>query len=102
MRPALISDNNDTLVGMRLGGVKSVLAKTESEIDRAIDDVIKNPEIGILIVTENVFEKAKVRLTDIRIHKRFPLVVEVPDRFGQKRPDDYITRYIKESVGIKL
>ena len=70
MRTALISDNNDTLVGMRLGGVKSVLAKTESEIDRAIDDVIKNPEIGILIVTENVFEKAKVRLTDIRIHKR--------------------------------
>ena len=64
MRTALISDNNDTLVGMRLGGVKSVLAKTESEIDRAIDDVIKNPEIGILIVTENVFEKAKVRLTD--------------------------------------
>ena len=102
MRTALISDNNDTLVGMRLGGVKSVLAKTESEIDRAIDDVIKNPEIGILIVTENVFEKAKVRLTDIRIHKSFPLVVEVPDRFGQKRPDDYITRYIKESVGIKL
>ena len=89
MRTMLISDNNDTLVGMRLGGVKSVLASNKEEV-------------GILIVTEKVFEMAKAELLDIRMNRRTPLIVEIPDRHGQIRDDNYITQYINESVGIKL
>ena len=37
MRTMLISDNNDTLVGMRLGGVKSVLASNREEVIEAIE-----------------------------------------------------------------
>lgn len=102
MRSILISDNNDTLVGLRLAGIEAILAKTQEEIRQAIDYVLKNPEFGILIVTETVFEKAKEDLTEIRMYRRSPLVVEVPDRHGQRRPDNYITQYINESVGIKL
>lgn len=102
MRSILISDNNDTLVGMRLAGLEAILAKTREEIQEAIDYVLQNREFGILIVTETVFEKAREELMEIRMYRRFPLVVEVPDRHGQKRPDNYITQYINESVGIKL
>ncbi|MFC4805617.1 V-type ATP synthase subunit F [Filifactor villosus] len=102
MRSILISDNNDTLVGMRLAGIEAVLAKTPEEISRAIDYVLQKPEFGILIVTETVFEKAREELMEIRMYRRSPLVVEVPDRHGQRRPDNYITQYINESVGIKL
>ena len=82
MRTMLISDNNDTLVGMRLGGVKSVLASNREE--------------------ERVFDMAKAELLDIRMNRRTPLIVEIPDRHGQIRDDNYITQYINESVGIKL
>lgn len=102
MRSILISDNNDTLVGMRLAGIEAVLAKTPEEISRAIDYVLQKPEFGILIVTETVFEKAREELMEIRMYRRSPLVVEVPDRHGQRRSDNYITQYINESVGIKL
>ncbi len=102
MRSILISDNNDTLVGMRLAGIEAVLVKTPEEISRAIDYVLQKPEFGILIVTETVFEKAREELMEIRMYRRSPLVVEVPDRHGQRRPDNYITQYINESVGIKL
>ncbi|MDO4793337.1 MAG: V-type ATP synthase subunit F [Filifactor alocis] len=102
MRSILISDNNDTLVGMRLAGIEAILAKTPEEISRAIDYVLQKPEFGILIVTETVFEKAREELMEIRMYRRSPLVVEVPDRHGQRRPDNYITQYINESVGIKL
>lgn len=102
MRSILISDNNDTLVGMRLAGIEAVLAKTPEEISRAIDYVLQKSEFGILIVTETVFEKAREELMEIRMYRRSPLVVEVPDRHGQRRPDNYITQYINESVGIKL
>lgn len=102
MRTMLISDNNDTLVGMRLGGVKSVLAGNREEVLQAIEFALSKEEIGILIVTERVFEMAKAELLEIRMNRRTPLIVEIPDRHGQIRDDNYITQYINESVGIKL
>ena len=102
MRTMLISDNNDTLVGMRLGGVKSVLASNREEVIEAIEFALSKEEVGILIVTERVFEMAKAELLDIRMNRRTPLIVEIPDRHGQIRDDNYITQYINESVGIKL
>lgn len=102
MRTMLISDNNDTLVGMRLGGVKSVLASNKEEVMEAIEFALSKEEVGILIVTEKVFEMAKAELLDIRMNRRTPLIVEIPDRHGQIRDDNYITQYINESVGIKL
>ena len=102
MRTMLISDNNDTLVGMRLGGVKSVLASNKEEVIEAIEFALSKEEVGILIVTEKVFEMAKAELLDIRMYRRTPLIVEIPDRHGQIRDDNYITQYINESVGIKL
>lgn len=102
MRTMLISDNNDTLVGMRLGGVKSVLASNREEVIQAIEFALSKEEVGILIVTERVFDMAKAELLDIRMNRRTPLIVEIPDRHGQIRDDNYITQYINESVGIKL
>lgn len=102
MRTMLISDNNDTLVGMRLGGVKSVLASNREEVIEAIEFALSKEEVGILIVTERVFDMAKAELLDIRMNRRIPLIVEIPDRHGQIRDDNYITQYINESVGIKL
>lgn len=102
MRTILISDNNDTLVGMRLAGIEAILAKQPEEIREALDYVLSHEEFGILIVTEHIFEIAKEELMEIRMYRRSPLIVEVPDRHGQRRPDNYITQYINESVGIKL
>lgn len=102
MRTMLISDNNDTLVGMRLGGVKSVLASNREKVIEAIEFALSKEEVGILIVTERVFDMAKAELLDIRMNRRTPLIVEIPDRHGQIRDDNYITQYINESVGIKL
>ena len=45
---------------------------------------------------------SKAELLDIRMNRRTPLIVEIPDRHGQIRDDNYITQYINESVGIKL
>ena len=102
MRTMLISDNNDTLVGMRLGGVKSVLASNREEVIEAIEFALSKEEVGILIVTERVFDMAKAELLDIRMNRRTPLIVEIPDRHGQIRDDNYSTQYINESVGINL
>ena len=51
----LISDNTDTLVGMRLAGITGVVLKTREEALEEFNDCLNNKEIGILILTENIF-----------------------------------------------
>jgi len=94
--------------GYSIGTVSRVLnhhpdvSRNTREVIEAIEFALSKEEVGILIVTERVFDMAKAELLDIRMNRRTPLIVEIPDRHGQIRDDNYITQYINESVGIKL
>jgi len=37
-----------------------------------------------------------------KINNRTPLIVELPDRHGSQRPDDYILSYVRDAIGVKL
>jgi V/A-type H+/Na+-transporting ATPase subunit F len=102
MKFFLISDNVDTLTGMRLAGVKGVLVHERSEILAAIDDACNNKDIGILLVTELLSERVPEELKAVRLDMTKPIVTIIPDRHGERRRSDYITNYIKESIGLKI
>lgn len=102
MKSFLISDNKDTMVAMRLAGISGVILHEKEEIIQAIISVLDDREIGILILTEAIHEIVEEEVTNIKLKKTYPLIVEIPDRFGQRREENYITRYINESVGVKL
>ena len=44
------------------------------DIEKEIDNVIKNKEIGILVVSKNIYQKSKEKLDDIRLNKKTPLI----------------------------
>lgn len=102
MKSFLISDNKDTMVAMRLSGISGVILHEKEEIVSQIIEVLNDREVGILILTEAIFEIVQEEVMNIKLKRKYPLIVEIPDRFGQKREDNYITRYINESVGVKL
>lgn len=102
MKSFVISDNKDTLVAMRLAGISGIILHEKEEVLDTIRDIMKDKEVGILILTEEIFEIVHEEVMQIKLKRKFPLIVEIPDRFGQKREENYITRYINESVGIKL
>ena len=52
MKMYLISDNVDTLTGMRLAGVEGVVVHEKHELANALDFVIKSKDIGIVLLTE--------------------------------------------------
>ncbi len=52
MQMFLISDNIDTLTGMRLAGVEGVVVHTHDELKDALQSTIANKEIGIILLTE--------------------------------------------------
>lgn len=102
MQLYLISDNIDTYTGMRLAGVNGVVVHERNELKEALENVIANKEIGILMITEKLSGEFPDIINDIKLGRRLPLVVEVPDRHGTGRRPDFITAYVNEAIGLKL
>lgn len=97
-----ISDNHDTITGLRLAGVDGVRASDKREVQAAITDAIARPEIGILLITEKLAAMCPDLIYDLKLKHTTTLVVEIPDRFGTGRTPDSITRYIREAIGVKV
>ena len=50
MKMFLISDNVDTQTGMRLAGVDGVVVHERAELKAALEGVIKDKEVGIVLL----------------------------------------------------
>ena len=102
MKMYLISDNIDTLTGMRLAGVEGVVVHEMQEVKEALDKVLADKEIGIVLLTEKFGRDFPDLINRVRLEHNFPLFVEIPDRHGPGRKPDFITAYVNEAIGLKL
>ena len=74
MEMICISDNIETAIGFRLSGINTFVAKNKEEIN----ECLKNKNIGIIVVTEKIFEICKEEINKIRNEYNLPLIVNVP------------------------
>lgn len=102
MQMFVISDNNDTYMGLRLTGVDGVVVHTEQEVSEAIEKVLANPEIGILLLTEKLVDLCPDKIAELKRTITTPLLVEIPDRHGSGRNENAIAEYIRYAIGIKI
>ena len=102
MKVFILSDNTHTLTGMRLSGVEGVVVHKKEEILAELVKVKKRRDIGILLITELLVEKVQLELNKMKLSTSLPIIVEIPDRHGSRRPPDFLTRYIRESIGVKI
>lgn len=102
MKMYLISDNIDTQTGMRLAGVDGVVVHEYDEVIHALDESLKDSDIGVLLITEKLGKIVSDRINDIKMNYHTPLIVEIPDRHGTGRTADSITQYVREAIGLKI
>ncbi|MGL5434704.1 MAG: V-type ATP synthase subunit F [Lachnospiraceae bacterium] len=102
MKMYLISDNLDTWTGMRLAGVEGVVVHEEQELKEALDKVLADKEIGVVLLTEKFGRDFPKLVNDVKLNYKRPLFVEIPDRHGTGRKPDFITSYVNEAIGLKL
>ncbi len=102
MKFFLISDNHDTVTGLRLAGIEGVVVHEKSEVENALSLAVKDDQIGVVLMTEQLVEKCPDTVYDLKMHRTRPLIVEIPDRHAEGRTKDSIMRYIHEAIGIKL
>jgi V/A-type H+-transporting ATPase subunit F len=99
----VISDNIDTNIGLRLGGVGGVVVHERNEILSAISEAKEKENLGILVITRKLAQKVPEVIDKLKLSEGLPLVVEIPDRHLREDEEiDHITKYVRESIGIKV
>lgn len=98
----LISDNIDTQTGMRLAGIEGCVVHEKEELKAALNAALANKEIGVILITEKLSFEFPEIINDIKLNRKLPLLVEIPDRHGSGRRADFITSYVNEAIGLKL
>lgn len=102
MKMFLISDNVDTYTGMRLTGIEGCIVHDKVQLKDELDKALADRELGILLITEKLSQEFPEVINNVKLNRKLPLVVEIPDRHGTGRRPDFITAYVNEAIGLKL
>lgn len=102
MRFALISDNHDTQMGLRLAGIEGVVVHDREAAEQALDAAVNDEGVAVVLITERLVQLCPERISDIKLNRARPLLVEIPDRHAEGRSSDSIMRYVREAIGIQI
>ena len=102
MRGFLISDNRDTLIGMRLAGTEGVIAHEPQEVLDALRQAMHETDIAVIYLTEKLANLCTAEVQEIKERGSVPLLVIIPDRHGKSDMTGAISRYLAETVGIHI
>ena len=102
MKYFVITDSTDTQVGLRLAGIEGVVVHEAEEVHAALSDAMEQPDVAVILMTEHLVSLCRELVDDLKLHRSRPLIVEIPDRHGNGRAKDSITRYVRDAIGIKI
>ncbi|MBQ7219096.1 MAG: V-type ATP synthase subunit F [Ruminococcus sp.] len=102
MRMYLLSDNVDTLIGMRMSGVEGVVLHEEHELREKLDQLMKEDDIAVIMITATLMNLIRETVYDLKLNVKQPLIIEIPDRHGNGRTKDSITKYVKDAIGVNM
>ena len=101
MKYYIIGDE-DSVLGFGMVGVDGRVAETASEAEAAFRAALELKDVGIVAITERAAELIRPVLEPYVLSRRFPLVVEIPDRQGPIPGRRSIRDMVTAAIGIKL
>ena len=102
MRFHLISDNIDTLIGLRLAGIPGVVVHEDDEVKKALSEAMDMEDVAVVLMTERLVKKCPELVYELKLKRQRPLIVEIPDRHGGGRTRNSITKYVRDAIGLKV
>lgn len=102
MKFYLISDNTDTLMGMRLAGIEGVVAHESDKVMEHLNKAMKDKDVAIILMTKKVIDLCRDKVYELKLTCPKPLIVEISDRHGDSKITQTIGEYVNEAIGIKI
>jgi len=101
MKSIVITNQKDTIVGLRLAGIEGILVKDETEVMAHIDTLIKDDSIATIMITQKLFEENHDAIFEIKLKLKEKMIIKIPG-FNEKMQESSISDHIRDSVGLKL
>ena len=97
-----MSDNVDTLMGLRMAGVEGVVIHEEAPLRSKLEDLLKEDDIAVIMITTKLIDMIRETVNELKLSLDRPLLIEIPDRHGGAGIGDSLARYVKEAIGVSL
>ena len=103
MKIFCISNSKDTKTGMRLAGIEGIVLNSKEEILNKLNEITKEKkEIGIVLITQNLVKLCEEEILKIKAKFKLPLIVTIPNDDENSNVSGLISKYINDSIGIKI
>ena len=74
MKIYCITDNQELEVGLKLSGCEAITLKEKIEIEKKINEITKDANIGVLVISKSIYTELKEKIDKIRISQKLPLI----------------------------
>jgi V/A-type H+-transporting ATPase subunit F len=101
MKYFIIGDE-DSVLGFSMAGVDGIAVADALSADKAFSEALSDKENGIILITERIAELIRDKVDRYIFTVKFPLIVEIPDRFGSVEGRGDLRKMVNEAIGIKL
>ena len=67
-----------------------------------LNSLLEEDDIAIILMTSTLVNLIRDTVYDLKLNRKQPLIIEIPDRHGNGRTKDSITKYVQDAIGVKL
>ncbi len=92
----------EAVQGFALAGVHGQIATTREEVHRALDEVLQDADIGILLITNETAALAQTRLANLKLRSKTPLIIEIPGPAGIPADQQTLKEIIQRAIGVRF
>ena len=101
MKYFIIGDE-DAVLGFGMVGVRGLTVHNAEEAETAFRTALEDGDIGIIIIAERTADLIRPLVNRYIFAQQFPLIVEIPDRYGRDASKPGIKEMVNEAIGVKL
>jgi V/A-type H+-transporting ATPase subunit F len=87
---------------MKIAGVDGVVVHEKKEFKDKLLEAMDVKETAVILITSRLVNLAPDFVFDLKLNRRSPLIVEIPDRHASVNVTDNIAKYIESAIGLKL
>ncbi len=102
MDKIIVIGDADTVTGFRLAGVLEALPADQSNADELVSAAIARPDVGILIITQDVLSSLSSKTSKQIETLAKPVVIDVPGKRDASKPSESIAQRVKKAIGVEL
>jgi len=98
----VVIGHQDAVWGFALVGVRGYAATSEQELNQALDQALADPQIGIILVTEDVAALADQRISSLKAYSNTPIVLEIPGPDGHQENRPSLAEIVLQTTGVRV